>query len=209
MTGPDQTRPDLIRWDTRFDTPDFVFGEAPNTFFARHAATLPPGRALCVADGEGRNGVWLARHGWEVLSLDFSAVAQRKAAGLAARHGVSLDLVQADVHDWAYPEAGFDLVVDVFSQFSSPNQRARKWAGMLRALRPGGRLIVVGYTPRQLIHRTGGPSEAANLYTPDLLRAAFGGLRIDVLEEAEVVLDEGSGHSGLSAVIGLVATRPA
>lgn len=209
MPRPDQTRPDLIRWDTRFDTADFVFGEAPNSFFARHAATLPPGRALCVADGEGRNGVWLARHGWDVLSLDFSAVAQRKAAALAARHGVGLDLVQADVHDWAYPEAGFDLVADVFSQFSSPEQRARKWAGMLRALRPGGTLIVVGYTPRQLVHRTGGPSEEANLYTPHLLRTAFGGLHISVLEEAEVVLDEGSGHSGLSAVIGLVATRPA
>ncbi|MCB6178188.1 methyltransferase domain-containing protein [Rhodobacter sp. Har01] len=209
LIRPDLIRPDLARWNSRFDTADFVFGEGPNTFLARHAADLPAGKALCVADGEGRNGVWLAARGWQVTSLDFSAVAQRKAADLATRHGVTLHLVEADVHDWPYPEAAFDLVVDVFSQFSTPQQRARKWEGMLRALRPGGALIVVGYTPRQLLHRTGGPSEEANLYTPALLRDAFGDLRIDLLEETEEVLDEGAGHSGLSAVVGLVATRPA
>ena len=203
------TRPDLARWNARFDTPEMVFGETPNRFLARHAADLPPGRALCVADGEGRNGVWLADRGWDVVSVDFSAVAQRKAAALADRHGVTLHLVVADVHACDYPEAAYDLVVDVFSQFSTPSQRARKWAGMQRALRPGGTLIVVGYTPRQLAHGTGGPSEVANLYTPALLVEAFQDLRIRALEEGEEVLDEGAGHSGISDVIGLVAVKPA
>ncbi|WP_323040193.1 class I SAM-dependent methyltransferase [Gemmobacter sp.] len=199
------TNPDLTRWDSRFDTATYVFGEAPNIFLRAHAQGLPPGSALCVADGEGRNGVWLARQGWDVLSLDFSAVAQRKAADLAARHGVALRLEQADVHDWPYPPAAFDLVADVFSQFSRPGDRARKWNGMRRALKPGGHLIVVGYSPKQLDHRTGGPSEVANLYTPDLLRSAFAGLDILALDEVEAVLDEGPGHSGMSAVVTLLA----
>ena len=96
-------RPDLDRWNQRFAEEGYLFGEAPNRFLASHAVSLSPGRALCVADGEGRNGVWLAERGWEVVSLDFSDVAQRKAADLAARRGVDLHLVQADVHAWDYP----------------------------------------------------------------------------------------------------------
>jgi hypothetical protein len=152
--------------------------------------------------------VWLAEQGWQVVSLDFSDVAQRKAAALAARRGVALTLVQADVHAWDYPAAGFDMVVDIFSQFSAPAERARKWAGMQAAIRPGGRLILQGYTPGQLRHRTGGPSDPAQLYTADLLRAAFPALVLLALTEEETTLDEGPGHSGLSSVIGLVAERP-
>jgi len=199
---------DLDRWNSRFSAAGYVFGERPNAFLARHAQGLPPGRALCVADGEGRNGVWLAQRGWDVLSLDFSGVAQAKAAALAATRGVDMRLEQADVHVWPYPEAGFDLVADIFSQFSTPRQRTAKWAGMLHALRPGGHLIIEGYTPRQRVHRTGGPSHIEQLYTESLLRAAFAGLVIEVLNEREEVLDEGAGHSGLSALIGLVARKP-
>lgn len=202
------TRPDLARWNARFDTADYVFGEGPNAFLRAHAGDIIPGRALCVADGEGRNGVWLAEQGWEVVSLDFSDVAQLKAAALAARRDVVLDLVQADVHAWDYPVAAFDLVVDIFSQFSAPADRTRKWERMRQALKPGGLLILQGYTPDQLRHRTGGPSDPAHLYTRDLLRAAFGDFEQLQLTEEETVLKEGSGHCGASAVIGLVARRP-
>jgi len=202
------TRPDLARWNARFDTADYVFGEGPNAFLRTRAADISPGRALCVADGEGRNGVWLAEQGWEVVSLDFSDVAQRKAAALAARRNVVLDLVQADVHTWNYPVAAFDLVADIFSQFSAPSDRTRKWKRMRQALKPGGWLILQGYTPDQLRNRTGGPSDLAHLYTKDLLRAAFGDLEQLQFTEEETVLNEGSGHCGASAVIGLVARRP-
>ncbi len=201
------TRPDLMRWNARFDTPDYVFGEAPNAFLKAHASGLVPGRALCVADGEGRNGVWLAKMGWDVVSLDFSDVAQRKAAALAARHGVTLQLVQADVHTWDYPVAGFDLVADIFSQFSQPADRALKWAGMLQAVKPGGAVILQGYTPDQLNHATGGPSDPAQLYTKKMLSAAFATLEVQHLLEEETTLNEGPGHRGISAVIGLVARR--
>jgi SAM-dependent methyltransferase len=203
------TRADPDRWNQRFAAEGYLFGEAPNRFLASHAATLTPGRALCVADGEGRNGVWLAERGWKVVSLDFSDVAQRKAADLAARRGVTLDLVLADVHDWDYPPEAFDLVADIFSQFSAPDDRVRKWAGMARALRPGGHLILQGYTPDQLRHGTGGPKDPAHLYTEDLLRGAFPGWDILQLEAVETVLDEGAGHNGPSAVIGMVARKPA
>lgn len=202
-------RPDLDSWNQRFAEEGYLFGEAPNRFLANQAATLYPGRALCVADGEGRNGVWLAEQGWQVVSLDFSDVAQRKAAALAAQRGVTLDLVQADVHSWDYPHDAFDLVVDIFSQFSAPDDRARKWKGMVRALRPGGQLILQGYTPDQLRHGTGGPKDLTHLYTEDLLRSAFPGFDLLHLDAAETVLDEGPGHNGLSAVIGMVARRPA
>jgi SAM-dependent methyltransferase len=202
------TRPDLDRWNQRFPEEGYLFGEAPNRFLATQATALPPGRALCVADGEGRNGVWLAEQGWQVVSLDFSDVAQRKAADLAARRGVTLDLELADVHAWNYPTAAFNLVADIFSQFSAPADRARKWAGMARSLRPGGHLIMQGYTPDQLRHGTGGPKDPAHLYTEDLLRGAFPGLDILHLEETETMMDEGPGHSGPSSVIGLLARRP-
>lgn len=202
------TRPDLDRWNQRFAEEGYLFGEAPNRFLAERAAALRPGRALCVADGEGRNGVWLAEHGWQVVSLDFSDVAQRKAADLAAKRRVKLDLVQADVHHWDYPLEAFDLVADIFSQFSAPADRTRKWAGMTRALRPGGHLILQGYAPDQLRHGTGGPKDVAQLYTEDLLRSAFAKFEILHLEGIETVLDEGPGHSGPSALIGMVARHP-
>ena len=107
------------RWESRFAVPDYAFGKEPNYFLASCKKLLPPsGRALAVADGEGRNGVWLAEQGLDVLSIDFSPAAQRKARALAAERGVDVAFRQVDVHTWSYPVAAFDLVVDIFTQFS-------------------------------------------------------------------------------------------
>ena len=111
-----------------------------------------------------------------MVSLDFSPAAQAKARKLAERVGAAPEIVEADVHVWEYPEAAFDAVVEIFTQFSAPAERELKWAGMRRTLRPGGVLILQGYTPRQLAFGTGGPKTEANLYTEAMLRAAFGGL---------------------------------
>lgn len=197
-------------WQSRYAaTDDYVFGEAPNAFLAAQAGAIPAGsRVLAVADGEGRNGVWLARQGHDVVSVDFSPAAQAKARRLAERHGVAPEFIQADVHAWDYPEAAFDAVVEVFTQFSSPADRPRKWAGMRRALKPGGVLIVQGYTPEQLKYGTGGPPIEENLYTEAMLHDAFGDWIIDHLAAEVVEIDEGAGHSGQSAVVGLVARKP-
>ncbi len=196
------------RWQDRFAAKDYVFGEAPNAFLASKASLLPKqGRALAVADGEGRNGVWLAEQGLDVLSIDFSPNAQAKARALAERRGVTLRFELVDVHAFDYPQDVFDVVVDIFSQFSSPAQRAPKWAGMKRALKPGGLLLLEGYTPKQLEFGTGGPRNVENLYTRPLLEQAFGDLPKIEIAEYEAVLSEGAGHSGPSAVIDLVGWK--
>jgi SAM-dependent methyltransferase len=196
------------RWENRYRVPGYAFGTEPNYFLASCKALLPrSGKALAVADGEGRNGIWLAEQGLDVLSIDFSPAAQEKARALAKQRGVSLTIASADVHTWDYPEAVFDVVVEIFTQFSSPAERARKWAGMRKALKPGGLLIIQGYTPKQLQYGTGGPKQVENLYTRAMLEAAFGDLRDVTIVEEELEIYEGTSHGGMSAVINLTARR--
>ncbi|MGE3869033.1 MAG: class I SAM-dependent methyltransferase [Pseudorhodoplanes sp.] len=195
-------------WQERYSTPDYRFGKAPNAFLVACKKRLPPrGRALAVADGEGRNGVWLAQQGLDVLSIDFSPAAQAKARALAAEQQVAVTFEQADVHAWPYPENAFDVVAEIFTQFSAPPDRARKWAGMRRALKSGGLLIVQGYTPKQLVYGTGGPKQSENLYTRAMLQQAFGDMAELAIVEEERELQEGPGHSGMSAIVGLTARK--
>ncbi len=206
MSHPDAT--DF--WSDRYRAvgEDFLFGTAPNRFLASQAALLARGRrALRIADGEGRNAVWLAGQGLQVTATELSPVALDKAAKLAAAARVAVDFIHADALNWDYPEAGFDLVVGVFIQFAAPAERDALFANMKRALRPGGRVVLQGYTPKQLDYRTGGPSAVENLYTPELLRGSFADCDIELLTEYEDVLDEGLAHRGRSALIGMVARR--
>jgi SAM-dependent methyltransferase len=199
---------EYARWQGRYSIPEYLFGKEPNYFLASCKPLLPhSGKALSVADGEARNGVWLAEQGLDVLSLDFSEAAQAKAVVLAKERGVQIKLVHADVHAWNYPADAFDVVVEIFTQFSAPADRARKWAGMRKALKPGGLLILQGYTPKQLDYGTGGPKELENLYTRDMLEKAFGDLRDVKFVEEELEMHEGAGHGGMSAVIGLTARK--
>jgi SAM-dependent methyltransferase len=196
------------RWEARYSVPDYIFDKAPNYFLAACKPLLPKsGKALCVADGEGRNGVWLAEQGLDVTSIDFSPAAQAKAAKLAQERGVNIKLIRADVHQWDYPAAAFEVVAEIFTQFSTPAERAAKWAGMRKALKPGGLLIVQGYTPKQLHYGTGGPKEVANLYTRAMLEEAFGDFHDVTIVEEEREMREGPAHSGMSAVIGLTARK--
>lgn len=197
------------RWEGRYAAAEYVFGTEPNYFLKKCKPLLPKsGRVLAVADGEGRNGVWLAEQGLDVVSIDFSPAAQAKARALAEKRGVSLTIEQADVHNWAYPEAAFDVVVEIFTQFSAPAERPKKWAGMRRALKSGGLLIVEGYTPKQIEYGTGGPRQAEHLYTRAMLEEAFGDFADVVIVQEELEIWEGDGHGGMSAVIGLTARKP-
>ena len=196
-------------WETRYAVPEYAFGKDPNYFLASCKTLLSKsGRCLVIADGEGRNGVWLAEQGLEVLSIDFSPSAQKKARALASERHVNLAFLQVDVHIWNYPEAAFDVVVEIFTQFSSPAQRTLKWAGMRRALKPGGLLIIQGYTPKQLEYGTGGPKQAENLYTRSMLEDEFRGyLDLNIVEE-DLEIYEGTSHRGMSAVINFTARKP-
>jgi len=211
---PNTEKPEIFvseyeRWQIRFSGPDYAFGKEPNYFLKSCAQLLPrAGLALAIADGEGRNGIWLAEQGLEVLSLDFSPLAQAKARALAAERGVNVNFETVDVHTWQYPEAAFDVVAEIFTQFSSPDERTTKWAGMRRALKPGGLLIIQGYTPKQLEYGTGGPKQVQNLYTRAMLQEAFSDYcDLSIIEE-EREMEEGSSHRGMSAVIGLTARKP-
>jgi SAM-dependent methyltransferase len=196
------------RWQSRFDTPQYIFGTAPNYFLASCKKLLPAsGKVLAVADGEGRNGVWLAEQGFDVVSIDFSEAAQAKAAALAKERGAKIELIHADVHAWDYPPDAFDVVVEIFTQFSAPAERAQKWAGMRKALKPGGPLIIQGYTPKQLQYGTGGPKEIENLYTRALLEQAFGDFRDVIIVEEELEMHEGAAHGGMSAVINFTGRK--
>jgi len=200
---------ELERWNQRFAAPEYVFGTAPNAFLAAHAALLKPGqRALCVADGEGRNSVWLAQQGLEVTAFDFSPVALDKARRLAAERGVRVRYELASVEDWRWQAGEFDVVVAIFIQFLVPAARRVLFERMSAALRPGGLLLVEGYTPAQLKHGTGGPKQVDQLYTEALLRQSFGALEIVELRAYEAELNEGTRHTGMSAVIDLVARKP-
>lgn len=196
------------RWEGRYGVAEYIFGKEPNYFLASCKPLLPvSGKALAVADGEARNGVWLAEQGLDVLSIDFSPSAQQKAETLAKERGVTIAFERADVHAWHYPDAAFDVVVEIFTQFSAPADRSRKWAGMRKTLKPDGLLIIQGYTPKQLQYGTGGPSQIENLYTRAMLDEAFRGFRDVQIVEEEVDIHEGTSHGGMSAVINLTAWK--
>lgn len=198
-------------WEDRFNTPDYVFGTAPAQALVDHAGWLVPGqRALAVADGEGRNSVFMAQKGLQVTAADYAPSALAKARALAQAQGVTVDLVQADLlGDWPADWTGaFDLVVGIFIQFAGPDARAAMFGRMAQCLRPGGVLFLHGYRPEQLAYGTGGPRAVENLYTADMLHAAFAGW--DVLESRtyDREIREGTGHVGLSALIDFIARKP-
>ena len=196
------------RWQTRFSAPEYVFGTEPNAFLKTHAHLLRKGeKALSVADGEGRNGVFLAEQGLDVLSIDFSPAAQEKARSLARQRRVTLRVERADVINWDWPQQAFDVVVAIFIQFAPPAERAKIFAGVKRALKPGGLLLMEGYGPKQLEYKTGGPSELDQLYTRELLEEAFGDFSSLDIREYETVIHEGNRHAGMSALIDLVGRK--
>ncbi len=195
-------------WNRRYDSADFLFGTAPNEWLREQARALPPqGRILCVADGEGRNSVWLARQGFRVDAFDMADRAVDKARAFAQREGVSVNFALADCDGFAWPEAAYDGVAAIFVQFADPPMRARLFERIVRSLKPGGVLILQGYTPKQLEYRTGGPPILSHVYTQELLLSAFADLSIIELREYEAEVREGLGHSGQSALVGLVARR--
>ena len=196
-------------WNARYGEPGFAYGTEPNAFLVAQKNLLRPGmKALAVADGEGRNGVWLAQQGLEVLSVDASDVGLRKAQQLAADRGVKLRTDRVDLTAWSWPEQEFDVVAAIFVHFP-PEVRARLHRRMFEALRPGGTLILEAFTPAQLGYKSGGPPVLEMLYTADMLRIDFAGAEILQIDESIADLEEGKYHRGPGAVVRLVLRRPA
>jgi SAM-dependent methyltransferase len=199
----------LNMWDERYAAPGFLFGTAPSEFLKEQKDYLAPNaKTLAVADGEGRNSVFLAECGLRVTAMDASAVAVNKARTLAAKRGVSVDYQVMDIREWIWTPNSYDLVVGILIQFSPPNEREAVFAGMKRTLKPGGTLLLHGYRPEQVDYGTGGPPHRENMYTEALLREAFDDMQILRLAAYDRVVAEGRGHFGMSALIDLVARKP-
>lgn len=196
-------------WDQRYSGKDYLFGTEPAGFLLREAGVLAPGsRVLCLADGEGRNSVWLAGQGHQVTAMEASPVALDKARALAAARGVDVDFRQAVIEGWDWSQP-FDAVVGVFIQFAPPALRAQIHAGIARAVVQGGLALLHGYGPRQIANGTGGPRAVENLYTLDGLHADFPGWQVLRAEDYDLEIREGSCHSGQSALVDFIARRPA
>ena len=202
--------PELDRWNERFAKDAYHFGTGPNAFLASQAALLKPGmKALAIADGEGRNSVWLAERGLVVTAFDFSPLGVAKAQRLAESRRLSVDYRVADIREWDWEPGEFDIVAAIFFQFAKPADRTRIFAGIVTTLKPGGVLILQGYRPEQIQYGTGGPPWPEHMYTERLLREAFATLEILHLAAHDDEIREGVGHNGMSALIDLVARKPA
>ena len=203
-----------VRWNKRYQDAgdEYLFGTEPNRFLAHRAELLQNGQtALSVADGEGRNSVWLAEQGLNVTAIEISPVAVEKARRLATGRRVDVRFVVADTlaADWPPVQLhnSFDWVIGIFIQFVGPVERERQFAAMKQLTSPGGRVLLLGYPPKQLNFGTGGPSAVENLYTRQMLLTAFADWETEELVEYEDEIAEGTGHKGRSALIGLVARK--
>ena len=206
MTGFDNP---LQTWNARYAGEDFHFGEEPSAFVRSHLPYLKDARSvLCVADGEGRNSVFLAEQGLAVTAFDFAPNAVAKAQRLAARHGVAVDHRCADIFAWDWTATASDALVAVFIQFLTPEDRDGIFEGMKSAVRPGGLILLEGYRPEQVDYGTGGPPWREHMYTRDWLQDRFRDWEILELEAYDAEISEGTGHRGVSALIDLVARRP-
>ena len=198
----------LVRWEARFSLGEYLFGERPNAYLASKAGLLARGsRALSIADGEGRNSVWLAEQGLIVDAFDFSPTAVAKAERLALSHGVRVGFNVSETFAWHWAPSAYDLVAAIFIQFASPAVRQRLFPLIKQTLKPGGLLILQGYRVEQLQYGTGGPPEADHLYTEAMIREALQDMDIVELRCYDEQVDEGKGHSGMSALMGVVAKK--
>jgi SAM-dependent methyltransferase len=194
------------RWQARYAEGEALFGQAPNAWLRSNAWRLRPGlRALCPGEGEGRNAVFLATMGLAVTAVDFAPLALARAEALAARQGVAITTVAADLSTWAWPEAAFDLVALVFVQLT-PDERSVVHAAAARALAPGGLLVLEGFAKGERL--ACGPKGEESRYDAALLRQDFAGLEITCLTTGMVLLEEGEGHRGEATVVRLLARRP-
>lgn len=193
-------------WNERYAEPGFAYGTTPNDFLASVAARLPRGRVLSLAEGEGRNAVFLAQRGHTVTAVDASSVGLAKAERLAAERGVRLETVVADLAQFSIPPDTFDAIVAIFCHVPSAVRRTL-FPAAVNGLRPGGCFVLEAYAPRQLALSTGGPKQPDLLAGLDELRAELSGLQFLHAVELEREVVEGRYHTGRAAVVQVLAQR--
>ncbi len=193
-------------WNERYNTDEFIYGTEPNDFLAENLQALPKGRVLSVADGEGRNGVFLARQGYDVTTVDVSDVGLDKARKFAERNGVSINTILADLADFDLGVNQWDGIVSIFAHVDA-DVRKRLYGRIAPSLKPGGVFLLEAYTPDQIGRGTGGPPTADLLLNEDKLRSELTGMTFSHLVELERNVLEGTYHTGRAAVVQAIATR--
>lgn len=192
-------------WDERYAAEEYAYGREPNEFLRVEAHRIPNGRVLCLAEGEGRNAVFLAGLGHEVTVVDFSRQGLRKAENLARQRGVKLNLIHSDLASYE-PEDGFAGIVSIFAHVpESVRRRIHTWVP--QALTTGGIFLLEAYTPRQPAFGTGGPRDPARLMTLEGLRSELSPLRLILGREVEREISEGTYHTGIGATVQVIAVR--
>jgi SAM-dependent methyltransferase len=188
-------------WDERYSQAEPVYGEQPNGYLHAQVQRLAPGASVLVpGDGYGRNGLWLAKQGFRVHTVDLSPIGVERARNSARHAGLNLTIEHADLSTWAWPQNQFEAVFSIFVHLF-PNVRSAIHANMLRALVPGGLCVLEAFTPAQLKFSSGGPKLVELLYSAQILLQDFAAAEILALEETTVSLDEGRMHSGPGAVV--------
>ncbi len=195
------------KWDDRYSESGFAYGTEPNAFLAASLQHLPPtGTILCLADGEGRNSVFLAQQGYTVTAVDSSSVGLQKATILATERGVTITTCVADLTDYQLPENSYDAIVSIFCHLPPP-VRKRLHSQIGSSLKNDGVFLLEGYTPRQLEHGTGGPPVRELLMEIVDLKKELQQLQIIHGVEVEREVYEGRLHTGLGSVVQLIAVK--
>ncbi|MCB9856554.1 MAG: class I SAM-dependent methyltransferase [Phycisphaerales bacterium] len=193
-------------WDERYSVDEYVYGTEPNDFLAKHVAALPKGRILSLAEGEGRNAVFLAKQGYDVTALDGSDVGLAKARNLAELHGVRIETLHTDLGDFDPGVEQWDGIVSIFAHLPG-DIRKPLYRRIAASLRRGGVFLLEAYTPDQVGRGTGGPSTTDYLMTREKLTSELTGMTFTHLEELERDVIEGVFHSGRAAVVQAIAER--
>lgn len=195
-------------WDERFSRTELVYGDEPNAYLREQAQKrLKAGaKVLVPGDGYGRNGLWLAKQGCELTTIDVSPVGVARARNDAKRAGLALQILLGDVNTWDWPKSEFDAIVSIYLHLP-PEQRSGVHRQMFEALRPGGIVILEAFTPAQLQFSSGGPKQVELLYNAEILRQDFAAAEVLELAELEVELHEGKMHLGEGAVVRAVLRK--
>ncbi len=193
-------------WNDRYATESYVYGTEPNLFFREQLKNLVPGKILFPAEGEGRNAVYAAEKGWDVTAFDSSTEARKKAENLALLRGVRLHYLTTDYENAVFRPESFDCIVLIYAHMH-PAFRRSSHQKLATFLKPGGALILEGFSKKQILNSTGGPRNVQMLFSEEELRADFGTFTELNIAETEIQLEEGLHHQGPASVIRLAGIK--
>ena len=193
-------------WDERYRAEEYAYGKTPNEFLEANVSSIPKGKVLSLAEGEGRNAVFLAKQGYSVTAVDASAIGLSKARKLAEESGAVVEFIQADLADYDLGENKWDGIVSIFCPLPS-SIRKQLHKKVEAGLKRGGVFLLEAYTPDQLKHGTGGGNSVDVMQTTESLRLELAGLRFSHLVELERDVIEGLYHTGIGAVVQAIASK--